>query len=65
MLFIIISLITWCAISFKLADSIWGEKRLFSNMKSAILTYVISVFVAIIMTIGVYWLMIYLRINVI
>lgn len=61
MLFFIISLITWSAISFKLADNIWGEERLFSSMKSAILTYVISIFIAIVMTIMVYWLIIYLR----
>lgn len=56
LLFVIISLFTWCAISFKLADGIWGEEKLFSNKKNAILTYAVSIFIAIIMTIAVYWL---------
>lgn len=63
MLFIILSMITWCSISFKLADRLWGEEKLFSNIRSAILTYVCSIFIAVVMTIGVYLLMIYLRIR--
>lgn len=59
--FVIVSLFTWCAISFKIADQIWGEEILFSSKKNAILTYLISIFIALIMTGIVYCLILFIQ----
>lgn len=56
LIFVIVSLIMWCAISFKVADNIWGEERLFSSRKNAILVYTVSILIAIIMTGSAYYL---------
>ncbi len=59
LLFAIVSLLTWCAIAFKIADCIWGEEVLFSSKRNAILTYSASIFIALVMT-GVIYYLIYL-----
>lgn len=59
LLFAIVSLLTWCAIAFKIADYIWGEEILFSSKRNAILTYSVSLFIAFVMT-GVIYCLIYL-----
>lgn len=59
LLFVIVSILTWCAIAFKIADCIWGEEILFSSKRNAILTYSVSIFVAFVIT-GVIYYLIYL-----
>lgn len=59
--FVIVSLFTWCSISFKIADYIWGEETLFSRRKNAILIYLISIFIALIMTGIVYCLILFIQ----
>lgn len=55
-LFICISMLTWCSIFFKIADNIWGEELLFSNIKRGVVTYTVSIIGAILMTLIGYFI---------
>ena len=46
---------------FRVADAIWGEEVLFSTTKRAILTYIISISLAFILTVVGYLIILYIQ----
>lgn len=57
-LFICTSMLAWCSIFFNIADHIWGEELLFSNIKRGVVTYIVSITGAILMTLVGYLIII-------
>lgn len=51
LIYIIVSILMWVSICFKLSDIIWGEETLFSSKMRARMVYVISLVLGVVMTI--------------
>lgn len=50
LVYIIISMLTWISVCFKISGLIWGEETLFSSKTKAVILYIVSIIVAVILT---------------
>lgn len=60
-IFIIVSFITWLSVSFRIASVIINEERIFGETKKAIMFYLVNMFIAYLLTIICYELVLIIQ----